>query len=81
MKMPTIRRMWLSYKRDVLREIGITRRDELQVLTQNAFYFGAHVRLQALAALLEDGDVEQVHRVMEHRGRQLKKMRELAPRH
>lgn len=80
MKMPTIRRMWLFYKRDVLREMGITRRDEVQVLAQNAFYFGAYSTLQALATLLEDGDVGQVHDVIERHGRQLKKMRALAPR-
>lgn len=74
MKMPTIRRMWAFYKRDVLREVGVTRRDEVQVLTQNAFYFGAYSTLQALATLLEDGDVEQVHDVIERHGRQLKKI-------
>lgn len=80
MKMPTIRRMWTFYKRDVLREVGITRRDEVQVLAQNAFYLGAQCTLQALATLLEDGDVEQVHQVIERHGRQLKKLRDLAPR-
>lgn len=78
MKMPTIRRMWTFYKRDVLREIGVTRRDEVQVLTQNAFYSGAQCTLQALATLLEDGDVEQVHDVIERHGRHLKKLRGLA---
>lgn len=80
MKMPTIRRMWLFYKRGVLRKLGVTRRDEVQVLAQNAFYFGAYTTLQALATLLENGDVEQVHEVIERHGRQLKKMRALAPR-
>jgi len=58
MKMPTIRKLWTLYKRDVLQELGITRRNDVQVLAQNAFYFGAYTTLQALAALLEVGDVE-----------------------
>lgn len=78
MKMPTIRRMWTFYKRDVLRELGVTRRDEVQVLAQNAFFSGARCTLQALATLLEDGDVDQVHEVIERYGRQLKKLRDLA---
>jgi hypothetical protein len=75
MKMPTIRRMWTFYKRHVLQEVGITRRNHMQILAQNAFYLGAHSTLQALATLLEDGDVDQVHKVIERHGRQLKAMR------
>lgn len=79
MKMPTIRRLWLFYKRDflrdALREGGIRPRIHAQVLAQDAFYLGARSMLQSLAALLEDGDVEQVHDVIARHGRQLKKMR------
>lgn len=78
MKMPTIRRMWTFYKRDILREVGITRRGRTQVLAQNAFYLGAQCTLQALATLFQDGDVEQVHQVIERHGRHLKKLRALA---
>ena len=81
MKMPTIRRMWTFYKHIVLQDgLGITRRNEAQVLAQNAFYLGARTTLQALATLLEDGDVEQVHRVIEQHGRQIKAIRGLRPR-
>jgi hypothetical protein len=65
-KMPTIRRMGSMYKRTMLQEgLGITRRNEVQMLAQNAFYLGAQTTLQALATLLEDGEVEQVHRIIE----------------
>ena len=82
MKMPTIRRMWTLCKRDVLRNAlcagGITPRSHARVLAQSAFYLGARSTLQSLATLLEDGDVEQAHEVIERYGRQLKKMRSLA---
>jgi len=78
MKMPTIRRMWTFYKRDVLTALGVRSGTRTQVLAQNAFYLGARCTLQSLATLLEDGDVEQVHDVIARQGRQLKKMRALA---
>jgi DNA-binding FadR family transcriptional regulator len=81
MKMLTLRHMWTMYKRTMLQEgLGITRRNEVQILVQKAFYLGAQTTLQALATLLEDGDVEQVHRVIEHHGRQIKAMQGLRPR-
>jgi hypothetical protein len=71
--------MWTFYKHIVLQEgLGISRRNELQA--QNAFYLGAQTTLQALAALLEDGDVEQVHQVIEHHGRQIQAIQGLRPR-
>lgn len=77
--MPTTRRLWTFYKRDVLREAlragGITPHIYAQVLAQNAFYLRARSTLQSLATLPEDGDVEQVHDVIARHGRQLKKMR------
>lgn len=81
MKMPTIRRLWIFYKAIVLQDgLGITRRNDVQILAQNAFYLGAQTTLQALNALLEDGDVEQVHEVIERHGRQLRRLQGLAPR-
>lgn len=78
-KMPTIRCLWTFYKRDVLGDAlrlgGITPRTHAQVLAQSAFYLGAQSTLQSLATLLEDGDAEQVHQVIERHGRQLKTMR------
>ena len=80
MKMPTIRRMWTFYKHIVLQEgLGIRHRNQVQVLAQNAFYLGAQTTLQALATLLEDGDVDQVHRVIERHGRQIKAIQGLRP--
>lgn len=80
MKMPTLRRLWTFYRRDVLREAlyvaDITqRRRHVEVLVQNAFYLGAQSTLQSLATLLEAGDVEQVHEVITRHGRQLRKIR------
>jgi len=81
MKMPTIRRMWTFYKHVVLQNgLGITRRNEVQVLAQNAFYLGAQTTLQALATLLEHGDVDPVHRVIEHHGLHIKAIQGLRPR-
>lgn len=81
MKMPPIRRLWTMYKKTVLQEgLGRTKRDQTQVLLQNAFYFGAHSVMQALAMLLENGDVEQLHRVIEQHGRQVRAMRGRKPR-
>lgn len=78
--------MWTFYKRDVLhnalRRAGITPRGHAQVLAQNAFYTGAQRTLQSLATLLEDGDIEKVHRVIQRPGRELRKMRaRAAPAH
>lgn len=68
------------YKQNLLREgLGITRRNHIQVLTQSALYFGAYGVLQALARLLERGDVEQVHRVIERYGRQTAATRKRVP--
>jgi hypothetical protein len=81
MKMPTIWRMRAFYKHIVLRDgLGITRRNEVQALAQNALYLGAQTTLQALATLLEDGDVDQVHQVIEPHGRQIKAIHGLRPR-
>lgn len=81
--MPSMRHLWKSYKRDVLQEgLGITRRNEVQILAQNAFYLGAQSVLQCLAFLLEHGHEDEVHEFIERQGRQLKAMRgEAGPRH
>lgn len=81
MQMPTIRRMWTLYKRTVLQEgLGITRRNDVQVLAQNAFYLGAQSTLQALALLLEHGDYDEAHRYIERHGRQTAAMRGVRPK-
>ena len=80
MPMPSIRRLWTMYKKTVLREgLGITRRNHTQVLAQNAFYYGACGVLQSLARLLERGDVEEMHRVIERHGRRISAVRKLPP--
>lgn len=79
--MPSIRRLWTMYKKTALQEgLGRTRRDHVQVLTQNAFYFGSYSVLQALNHLLEHGHVEEMHRVIERHGRQIRAMRGRKPR-
>lgn len=81
MRMPTIRRMWTLYKRTVLQEgLGFTRRNDVQVLAQNAFYLGAQSTLQALALLLERGNYDGAHRYIERHGRQAAAMRGARPK-
>lgn len=51
MKMPTIRRLWTFYKAIVLQDgLGITRRNDVQILAQNAFYLGAQTTLKSRRA-------------------------------
>lgn len=74
--MPSLRRLWTMYKRQILqKELRIVRRNEVQILAQNAFYLGAYSTLQALAFPLEHGDYEEANRYIERYGRQLKAMR------
>lgn len=74
--MPSLRHLWNNYKRTVLQEgLGIRQRNEVEILTQNAFYLGARSVLQCLAFLLEYGYEDDVHEFIERHGRQLKAMR------
>ena len=77
---PSIRRLWTMYKRSVLEEgLGIIGRDHATILAQGAFYGGARGVFKVLAYMLERGDVEEMHDLIQRQGRQLKKLQELAP--
>ena len=78
---PTIRRLWTMYKRSVLQEgLGIIGRGHATILAQGAFYGGARSVFKVLAYMLEHGDVEEMHALIQSQGRQLKKLQQLAPR-
>lgn len=83
MTIPTIRKLWAFYKRDVLhdalREAGITSRTHAQVLAQSAFYGGARSMLQVLAYMIEHDETGEALRLIERQGRQIKKLAGLMP--
>ena len=58
---PSLRRLWTMYKK-LLVEDGMSRRD--QVLAQAAFYSGARCVLRVLDHLVEDGELEELQRVI-----------------
>ena len=72
----SIRSLWLLYKNIVLRDaLGIRRRNEVQILTQNAFYLGAQCVLQCLAFMIEKGHYDEAHDLIRRQGRLLKAIR------
>jgi hypothetical protein len=73
----SLRRMWTMYKK-LLVEDGMSRRD--QVLAQGAFYSGARGVLRVLGHLLEDREVEELHRVIRRHGRTIRVLQGMAPR-
>ncbi len=77
----SLRRLWTMYKRTVMGGgLGPLQRDPEQVLLQNAFYCGARGVLQVLAHMLEEGDYEALHRMIERQGRQIRAIRGKRPR-
>jgi alkylated DNA nucleotide flippase Atl1 len=74
---PSLRRMWTIYKK-LLVEDRMSRRD--QALAQAAFYSGARCVLKVLGHLLEDGDVDELHRVIRRHGRTIRVLQGMTPR-
>jgi hypothetical protein len=74
---PSLRGMWTMYKQ-LLVEDGMSRRD--QVLAQDAFYSGARGVLRVLGHLLQDGEVDELHRVIRRHGRTIRALLAMAPR-
>lgn len=74
---PSLRRMWTMYKKILVYD-GMGRRD--QVLAQGAFYSSARGVLRVLGHLLEDGDVDELHRVIRRHGRTIRVLQGMAPR-
>jgi hypothetical protein len=70
----SLRRLWAMYKR-LLAEDGFGKRD--LVLAHAAFYAGARSTLKVLNHLLEQGDDEKLHPVIQHHGRQIKTLQGL----
>jgi hypothetical protein len=66
----SVRRLWTTYKKLALvRRVG---HSDLEILLMNtAFYAGARGVLKVLAELLEHGDLEELHRIVRHQGRQI----------
>jgi hypothetical protein len=66
----SVRRLWTTYRKLALvRRVG---HSELEILLMNtAFYAGARGVLKLLAELLERGELEELHRIIQHQGRQI----------
>jgi hypothetical protein len=73
---PSLCRMWTMYKK-LLVEDGMSRRD--QVLAQSAFYSGARGVPRMLGHLLEDGDIDELHRVIRRHGRTIRVLQGQTP--
>jgi hypothetical protein len=67
--------MWTMYKK-LLVEDGLSRRD--QVLAQAAFCSATGV-LRVLDYLVEDGDVDELQRVIQKHGRTIRVLQGMAP--
>ena len=74
---PSLRRLWTMYTK-LLVEDGMSRRD--QAVAHAAFYSGARGVLRVLGHVLEDGDLEEVQRVIRRHGRTIRVLQGQAPR-
>jgi hypothetical protein len=66
----SVRRLWTSYKKLALvRRVG---HSDLEILLMNtAFYAGARGVLKVLADLIERGEIDELHSIIRHHGRQI----------
>ena len=69
----SVRRLWTTYRKLALvRRVG---HSELEILLMNtAFYAGARGVLKVLAKLLERGELDELHSIIRHQGRQIAKI-------
>ena len=51
-----------------------------RTLARGAFYTGARSALKILAYMLQQGDIEELHRTIEGQGRQIRVIQAYAPR-
>jgi hypothetical protein len=80
-RVPSLRRLWLMYKRAVLVEgLGRTKRDHLQVLVQNAFYNRARSAYKVMGYLLDQGDYEQLRKLIARQAQQVQAIQGLRPK-
>jgi hypothetical protein len=71
----SLRRLWTIYKRTALAHGTGSKRDLL--LSQVAFYSGARGVLKVLAYMIEHGDYDELHKVIQRQGRQIKALQGL----
>ena len=80
----SIRRNWTMYADIMLEDNTIASskggRIFCRTLAHGAFYAGARSTLQVLAYMLEQGDIDQLHRTIAQQGRQIRVIAGLAPR-
>jgi hypothetical protein len=74
---PSIRQLWTLYKALLLRD-GTSRREVL--IAQEAFYSGARGMLEVLHTLVQDGEVDELQRVIGRHHRTNRAIRGDAPR-
>jgi hypothetical protein len=73
----SLRKLWTVYKAILVKD-GMSRRD--QVIAQGAFYSGAWGVLQTLGDIVNDGDVQELQRVIRRHGRTIQALQGSAPR-
>ena len=73
----SLRRLWTIYKK-ILANDGMSKRD--LALSQLAFYSGARGVLKVLAYMLEQGEDDELRRVIERQGRQINRIQGRRPR-
>src|SRR4029077_2419620 len=79
---PSLRFMWAVYKQLLVEEGRTSRREQL--IAQAAFYSGARCVLKVLDHLAENGQVDELQRVVRRQGRAIRRLQgkqPLRPRH
>jgi len=77
-EIPSLRRLWKSYKRELISLGELDRRD--LVLAQAAFYTGVRITWKLLGYLVEDDDPEELERLIRKKAREVYAIQGLAPR-
>lgn len=77
-EIPSLRRLWKSYKRELIALRELDRRD--LVLAQNAFYTGVRITWKLLGYLVEDDEPEALERLIRRRAREVYALQGFAPR-
>jgi alkylated DNA nucleotide flippase Atl1 len=75
---PSLRFMWSVYKQLLVEEGRTSRRE--QRIAQAAFYSGARCVLKVLDHLAQNGEVEELQRVVRRHGRSIRRLQGREPR-
>jgi hypothetical protein len=75
----SIKRLWTLYKA-VARAHGTVGSKRHLALSRLAFYSGARGVLKVRAHMLEQGDIDELHRTIQRQGRQIRVNQGLRPR-